>query len=56
MHTFHLRVDSQIGTTTFPVKAPTLESAVKRAHRAGRVGAEPMVGPQSRLYYRCCGA
>lgn len=52
---FHLRVDSPIGTTTFPVKAPTLDAAVRIAHRSGRTGAEPMIGPQSRLYYRCVG-
>ncbi len=52
---FHLRVDSPIGTTTFPVKANSLDAALRIARKA-YPQAEPMVGPQARIYYRCFGA
>ncbi len=55
MHRFHLVVASSVGTTTFPVKANSLDAALRIAKRAGHVNAEPMIGPMSRTYYRCAG-
>ncbi len=52
---FHLVVASPVGTTTFPVKANSLDAALRIAKKAGHVNVEPMIGPQSRTYYRCAG-
>ncbi len=52
---FHLVVASPVGTTTFPVKANSLDAALRIAKKA-YPEAEPMIGPMSRTYYKCCGA
>lgn len=55
MQVFHFVVETPTGTATFGFRGRDLDNALRRAQRAGHPTAEPMVGPQSRTYYRCQG-